>query len=735
MRTLVFLTLSLAAFAGETSNIHGTILDPSGRPVEGARVSCQNQTVFSNAEGRFTIPGAGKCDAHVEKAGFQTATPVLVDATEARLTLAIAGPVATVTVSATRAESTPEQAAVASTVITERQIAADNFPMVFDLLREVPGVQVSEYGRPGSLAQVYTRGAERTGTLFLLDGVPLNDPGGELHTEHLSSEGIDRIEVVRGPQSALYGAEAAAGVVQLFTKRGDPENKVPHGAVSYERGNFQTDRWIASLTGGYQRLDYSFSAAELHTAGEFQNDFYRDNSGSANLGYKISEATQLRGVFRIYDAHSGTPGQTAYGVDNLSAHEQERNSTVSLRLDDSRGANYLQRFTFGFNRLTDRFDDNSQFSTQPLAAFVRDVPGPPAQVFFVDLLNPLALPTASQIPPGLRIAKGTAFFGSSHSLNLTERRSGGYQGTLSHRGGVLVFGYEYQKQLGDLSSINVDRDNNGLFANVQQSIGGRLFLSGGARMEHSSAFGTSGSGRGGASFLLAGEHGALSSATFRVDGGRGVTEPSLLENFARSPFFHGNPALVPEETTTGEAAIVSEWFGRRIRTEVDGFRNSFHNLIAFVGNTWQNVQASWARGIETSVQSRVHKNVLITAGYMRLYTRITSSVSPPTSSTGLGHELARRPRNSGFMSVAVTPRRWSFVMGGRFIGERQDVDFSFGVTRNPGFENVYASASYDLARHFTPVFRVDNLLNERYQGVLGYQALSRRVIGGVRIHW
>jgi vitamin B12 transporter len=83
----------------------------------------------------------------------------------------------------------------------------------------------------------------------------------------------------------------------------------------------------------------------------------------------------------------------------------------------------------------------------------------------------------------------------------------------------------------------------------------------------------------------------------------------------------------------------------------------------------------------------------------------------------------------------VTPKRWSLVIGGSFVGERQDADFTFGVTRNPGYENIYASASYDLAKHFTPFLKVNNLLNERYEEVLGYQALSRNILGGVRIHW
>jgi vitamin B12 transporter len=735
MRTIFLLSLSLGLCAGETS-IHGTILDPSGRPVEAARVTCQNQSVYSNAEGRFTINGVDRCQASVEKTGFKPSTADLASGSDAKITLAIAGPVETVVVSATRTETTPEQAVVSATVITEQQLEARQFPMLFDVLREIPGMQVSEYGPIGTLAEVLTRGADYTGTLVLLDGVPLNDPGGELHLENFSTEGLDRVEVVLGPESALFGAEAAAGVIQLFTKHGDPEDKTPHGSVSYERGSFQTDHWIAGLTGGLpSRFDYSLSASELHTVGEWPNTFYRNNTGIANLGYKFSDSTQLRAVYHVYDAIVGTPGQIAYGVDDLVPNEHTRDNTVSVRLDDSRGSNYRQQFSFGFQRLNDSYNDNEPYSEQPLAALVENIPGPPPATYFVTLVNPYAPPTV--IPPGLTLVQTDAYFGPSSSLNITERKTAGYQGTLSHRGGVIVFGYGYQDQSGNLSGVPASRTNNGFFANLQQSLGKRIFLDGGARLEHSSAFGAIPSGRGGASLRLAGEHGALSSALLRVSGGRGVTEPSLLENYAQELAYDvfGNPSLRPEITTTYEAGVVSEWWGRRVRTEVDVFRSSFHDLIAFVGDTWENIEASWARGIQTSAQARVSSDILVTGSYMRLYTDVTASTTPESSDTGIGEPLVRRPRNSGSLSIAVTPKRWSLVVGGSFVGERQDADFTFGVTRNPGYQNIYASASYDLVKHFTPILRVDNLLNERYEEVLGYQALSRGIIGGVRIHW
>jgi outer membrane cobalamin receptor len=734
MRPLILFVTGLALTTGVSfADIRGTVNDPSGRPIEGARVECGSKTAYTNIEGLFAIPDIQDCAARITKAGFKTATSTLTAGAEAKLTLAVEGPFESVIVTATRSETTPEQAGVAASVLTAHDFDVRDNPTVADVLREIPGVQVTNYSRRGGLTQLFTRGAERTGTLVLVDGVPLNDPGGELHMEHITSTGIDRVEIVRGPESALFGAEAAAGVVQLFTKRGDPEDKQPHLTASYERGNFGTDRWTAGISGGSgEKFDYALSAEQLHTAGEFQNDFYRDTTGTANLGYRFSAATQLRGVFRMYDAHVGTPDQVGYGVLDTDGNEETRNVSTTVTLDDTRGAHYFQHFWFGYNHLSDRFND-SITESYDIAALLRDVPGPQPRTYFVTLLKP---PFPTQAPPGLRLVTTTDTLYAFPSLNLTQRETAGYQGTYTQSGGgALVFGYEYQHQAGTISDLDVSREHSGFFINEQKTIGKRIFVSGGFRVEHSSAFGTQFVPRGSASFLLFGEHGGLSSTYLRFSAGRGITDPSLLENFAQSPFFHGNPGLKPETTKSYEVGIVQEWFGRRLHTEVSAFRSSFTNLIAFLNSTWENVQASWARGVEASAGLRLPANVRFDATYMRLYTRIVSSTSPTSSITGIGDELVHRPRNSGALTVSWTPRRWSVIVGARFVGERQDADFTFGANRNPGFENVYLSGSYEWTKHVSPVVRIDNLLDERYEEVLGYTALSRSVLGGIRVRW
>lgn len=248
------------------ASVEGIVLDPSGRAVPGARIQCQGRTAVSGFDGRFVIPDLDRCRAAVSAEGFTAQTLDL--ATPARIELAVAGPRQRVVVSATRYETALEQAGVAATVLSRAELERRGYPPVSELLREVPGLAVARYGRAGSLTQVFTRGAQRTGTLVLLDGVPLNDPGGELNLAPLESSALERIEVVRAPESALFGAEAAAGVVQLFTRRGDAENRRPRGAVSYERGSFASDRWTAALSGGSgARLDYALTAEQFHTAG------------------------------------------------------------------------------------------------------------------------------------------------------------------------------------------------------------------------------------------------------------------------------------------------------------------------------------------------------------------------------------------------------------------------------------------------------------------------------------
>jgi vitamin B12 transporter len=718
-----------AAQAQPSPSVNGAVVDPSARPVPGARVECAGRTATTGLDGRFTFPGIGRCEAAISARGFETKSLTLVSGAETRIELAIAGLSQMVIVSATRHETSLEMSGAAASVVTREDLEALGFPPLGEALRGVPGLEIAQYGRPGSLTQIYSRGGQRTATLLMIDGVPVNDPGGEVNLAGLATDPVERIEVVRGPESALFGAEAASGVVQLFTARGDPEDRVPHGSVSYERGSFQTDRWTASLAGGSgARFDYSLTAAQIHTVGEYPNDYFRNTSGAANAGFRLGASTALRAVYRTYDFVLGTPNQVGFGIYDLNANEATRDSLISLRLDDARGSRYTQRVSFGYHRSHDLYLDGGADGPYDIAALVRDSGG---RTYFEALADPLA-----PVPSGMRLVTYSAYLWAMDPfLSLSSRTDFGYQGTLAHAGGAAVFGYEYERQSAEIAGPGrVGRDNHAVFLHEQKAVG-RLSLSGGLRLEQNSAFHTRVTPRAAASLRLA------PSTFLHASAGIGITDPSLLQNFARDPYYTGNLSLRPEKTLSCDAGLTREWLGRRLRTEVTAFANSFRDLIVFVSmplptpSTWQNVEASRARGLEFSAQARPASWLAAAASYTRMWTRITRSSTPNSLFTGVGQELIHRPSNAGAVSLSITPRRWMIETGAVLTGERQEQDYIFGVSRIAGYQSVHASASYRLNRNLRPFIRIENLLDSHYEEVLGYPAPARGIHGGLRVEW
>ena len=444
-------------------SVRGVVSDPSGRPVEGAQVACGAETKNTDAAGAVEFNSA--CEATVTKPGF-AAAKLSLKGSDA-VTLALAPASDRVVVTATGAPIALEDAGVAATVFTKRDFEAPHFPFVEDLLRDVPGLYVAQNGQNGATTSLFSRGGNSYATLVLLDGVPLTDPGGQLDFSHLSSTGIDRMEVIRGPESALFGAEASSGVIQMFTHHGDAEDTRPHGAFVYDRGSFSTDHWSAMLDGGLShRWDYAFTGDQFRSTGQFPNDAYRITSGTVNLGYKISDATQFRASYREFDAYTGDPGATADpGALDLLSHSYDRDSALSVRVDDVRGPRFSQRLIYGYHRYRDQYHDS---------------------------------------------------YGDPNFINVADRNLADYQGTLTHRKGALVFGYEFERQSGIISGATQLRYNNGFFAQEQYAITSRIFITGGARVEHSSVFGTEFAPRGAVTFRLPRE------VMLRVSASRGV---------------------------------------------------------------------------------------------------------------------------------------------------------------------------------------------------------------------
>jgi vitamin B12 transporter len=275
-----------------------------------------------------------------------------------------------------------------------------------------------------------------------------------------------------------------------------------------------------------------------------------------------------------------------------------------------------------------------------------------------------------------------------------------------------------------------------VFFNHQHSIGERLFLTESVRIENNSVFDTKATPRFAASYLL------TRSTRLKASGGTGISEPSFLQNFASDPAFIGNRDLRPEKSRSFEAGIEQQFLGSMIVIEETAFDNRFRDLIVFVAQpapqpgTWINLEGSRARGLESSVRLRLKKWLRVRGQYTFLDTRVTASASPTSAATGVGQELPRRPRHSGGLDVTATFRRVFINLNTTFVGERQDSDgVGFGIVRNPRYQKVDLGGGYAIRSSIDLIARIENLLDRRYQEVLGYPALPRNAMVGMNVRW
>ena len=308
-----FLILA-SARADAAAPITGRVVDEAGRPVPGARVfvssgAAATTSAETDGDGRFTLQplGEGRATVRVALDGFR-ADAVTVDSTATprdlgTLTLKVSAISEAIVVSANQVEVPLSEVASSVTVIEGADLEARQLHSVADALRSVPGLALVSTGGLGATTGLFPRGGESNYTLVVIDGVPANAFGGDFDFGQLATANIDRIEVVRGPQSALFGANAIGSVVRIVSRRGGQ----PSGLFQAEGGQYGTSRVVGSTAGSYKGLEWGGSYDQLLTdgmngestaAGEtVANDDYTRRSFAASLGWR-SSASWLRGDVR-----------------------------------------------------------------------------------------------------------------------------------------------------------------------------------------------------------------------------------------------------------------------------------------------------------------------------------------------------------------------------------------------------------------------------------------------------
>jgi vitamin B12 transporter len=628
---------------------------------------------------------------------------------------------ATVLVTAQAEPALAEAVSSPVTVLTREEIERRQAVWLGPLLETTPGFAFSRLGRDGGVTTLFLNGGNSNFTKVLVDGTPFNEPGGFVDFSDFTLDNVEKVEVVRGAESALYGSDAMAGVVQVFTRRGSTRHPAPE--LLAEGGKFSSARGFARLSGVLGRVDYSAAAARFETEGQGPNDAFRNTTLSGNFGWRLTDAQALRLALRSNTSDAGVQGQTLFTPPDLDEHDALRNFTASLNWQFQTGARWHHTLAGTETYLRQLFDN-------PGSEFCFSAP-----------------PFICDFPFTVRNQFNRAGFSEQSSY-------------FSPRGGVTL-GYQYEVENGFLAGFHARRNNQAGYLEARPRFAERLTLSAGARAEDNDSFGTRVVPRAGLAYALRLGHGFWGATRLRGSFGLGIKEPSMDQSFSRDPCFPGNLGLRPERSRSFGIGADQLLAADRVRVSADYFDNRFRDIVSFTFcapegscpiapppgcpfgfGTFFNTDLARARGGTVMLEARPARWLSLTGNYSYVPSRVLQAPNASDPTLVPGNRLFKRPVHSGNLVLNAGFRRMNWNLRGIFVGPRTDSDFlslrlgdmCFGpcLTSNPGYARVDLAASYELRQGVTAFGRIENLLDKRYQDSLGYLALRRYYRLGMR---
>jgi vitamin B12 transporter len=621
-----------------------------------------------------------------------------------------------IVVTATGRELPESQVGASITVVDRNQIEQRRALGTIDLLRLVPGVAAVRTGGVGALTGVFVRGGESTYNKVLLDGIPLNEPGGAFNFASLSPENIERIEVLRGAHSALFGSDAMASVIQLFTVR--PESSRPQGSVTADAGSYRTAHIASGVGARAEAADYAVFGSWLQTDNREPNNRHRTGTLTGSVTPRVGSAGAVRLFGRGEFGRTGVPGATAFGRADRDAFFRHREGAFLGGWNQPIGTRLTQRSSYSYIV-------SNQRSTNLLA----DPPFTP------------------------RFGTLVAAFSSSDFLYDSEtalqRHHFEYRADLVvSTNQTLTAAFAYDGERGVLTNHRSaaapqrpERNNTG--TTIQYQAGGsRLSLVGGIRFENNGSFGFYAAPRLAASWLVRQGDESLGTTRLRSSMGLGIKEPLFIQSYSPSPSFLGNPDLKPERSRGFDVGVEQRFARDRVGMEATFFANHFDDLIslgpfdpATFNAQYENIGETRASGLELSATVLAGTVLRVGAAYTLLDSKVIRSISS-SPIFAPGRALYRRPRHSGSAQAIFSRGRTTMTLGAIFVGSRVDTDFNFPtITSNKGYSTWNASAEVRLAGRTAAFLTIDNLADYEYMEPLGYRGLGRTVRGGLRVRF
>jgi outer membrane cobalamin receptor len=715
--------------------ISGTVFDPAGQAVPGARVTllyamAQLETRETNAQGKYNFAGlrAGKYQILATISGFdQLPVDIDVPAGEKRVSdlhLKLSAQRDVVVVSAAPGGALTSQIASSVSVVSADEIDDRGAQTALDVLRGLPGTEINQSGGRGTVTSAFIRGGDSDYNLVMIDGIELNDFGGGFDLSPLPAEGVEQIEVIRGPESALYGSNAVAGVINIETIRGDGP---PHFSFLGEAGSLYTWRLATTGAGLNKGFSWAYSLSRLQTRGQIQNDGYRDQSSTVSLGYSRSPRRKFSVNVLGYNGVVGLPGPWGSDPDGLFPGRDP----ASHQNQDLFGyqAQEVEQFSSRFQQVTTvsvSTDRITFFSPSEGNSFTNNLR------VVANTRSEIAISSRDTLVAGFEYDrdqyKNLFVEGTNDLPFLLGRNSYAFfaenRWNPSDRWFINV-GLRVDDLQTDSVPVNLDEGQPGIPANTLAKVTPRISAAYMARQGAGDGF--------------------FGGTRLHASFGTGFRAPDGFELA-----FTNNPALKPEESISYDAGIEQRMAHDRAILDVTYFYNKFRDQIVSTGNLptnfdSENIGKSRAYGLETTIRIHPIQSLEFSGSYTWLNTAILAldGFTEPIDPFSVGEPLLRRPRNAAGFNATWTKKRLMLNMNGTIRGAVLDVEpndgtfaCELGLTclfRNHGYELLNAGFAYQLPKGIEIYGRFNNFLNQRYEEAFGFPSLRLNFMTGLKV--
>ena len=784
-------------FAAEEGSLRGTVRDPLGAVVAGAIVELLNGTSIvkkttTDGTGSYTfdVPENARYSVRAVAATFQTTTSeslYLTKSTKAELDITLATQTLTQQVSVT-ASATPTpiaQIGASVTVLTAEDYR--QYTEVQDPLRQIPGLQVTQTGQLGGTTALSIRGGNTDANKVLIDGVPVNDIGGAVEFANFSTVGVQQIEVLREPNSALYGSDALAGVVSMTTARGT--TTLPLFTYAGDGGNFSTYHNEATASGVAKQFDYYGGFGRLDSRNNLPNDSFHNATYTGNFGWTPNPSNDLRFTVRHLSESGGQPNAILlYGIPDNAA-QKAQNTYYSGAWNNQSTAKWHNEIRYGGLRLRSQFDDFAPTG-------IPDGFG-----------NFLSAPITITGANGYSVTGQSIFqFGGSSYPNqfatITNRDFVYAQTDYRINPHVVALGgFKYEAERGSTQftgspANSISRGNYSYTLQISGDIRNRLYYNVGSGIEDNGLFGVAGTPRASVAYYLArpSASGWLSGTKLHASFGKGIKEPnigqqtsSLFDTLSADPTtlpliaqFHVTQ-IGPENSRTYDAGVDQQLLNGRARVGLTYFHNEYTNGIEFVPQSglaelgvppeelaalefgaYVNSEAFRTQGLEFEAEYKINSRLFARGGYTYTNAVVQHSFS---SDQGAGESInpnipnvpigafsplvGARPfrvaPHSGYFGLNYTRSKFYSSLTGTMVSRRDDSDFlssdaNFGLTMllpNRNLDGAYqrldVSGGYQITPRLTAYTNIQNLLSEHYVQAFGFPALPFTFRSGIKI--